>query len=154
MYPTLLLLHSFTRWAVLLLMVYSLYRAAVGLTKNRPFTKTDNGFRHWTATAAHIQLMIGMLLYTQSPLVASFWHDPPAAVHDLSLTFYGLIHLLLMVAAIVILTIGSAMAKRKSTDREKFRIMLIWFSIALLLIFIAIPWPFSPLSGRPYLRTF
>ncbi|SEK17739.1 hypothetical protein [Parapedobacter koreensis] len=154
MYPTLLLLHSFARWAVLILIVYSIYRAAAGLISNRPFAKTDNAFRHWTATAAHIQLMIGMLLYTQSPLVSSFWHHYRTAFHDLNLTFYGLIHSALMLAAIVLLTIGSAMAKRKPTDVEKFRTMLVWFSVALLIIFIAIPWPFSPLSGRPYLRTF
>ncbi|MFC7524106.1 hypothetical protein ACFQRK_09145 [Parapedobacter sp. GCM10030251] len=154
MYPTLLVLHSLFRWLVVACLLYSICRAAVGLISNRPFAEADNAFRHWTATVAHIQLMIGILLYTQSPLVASFWHHPKTAFYELNLTFYGVIHLLLMLAAIVLLTIGSAMAKRKTTDREKFRTMLIWFSIALILIFIAIPWPFSPLSGRPYLRTF
>lgn len=154
MYPALLLLHTFARWVVLILMVYTIYRAAVGLIRDRSFGTIDNAFRHWTATAAHLQLIIGMLLYTQSPLVASFWRHPTAALHDLNLTFYGLIHVALMLAAIVLLTIGSAMAKRKPTDREKFRTVLIWFTVALLLIFIAIPWPFSPLSERPYFRTY
>ncbi|MFC3197647.1 hypothetical protein ACFOET_08490 [Parapedobacter deserti] len=154
MYPTLLVLHSLFRWLVLACLLYSIYRAAVGLIRNRPFAKTDNAFRHWTATVAHIQLMIGILLYTQSPFVKSFWRHPQTAFQDLNLTFYGLFHLLLMLVAIVLLTIGSAMAKRKTADRQKFQTMLIWFSIALVLIFVAIPWPFSPLSGRPYLRTF
>jgi hypothetical protein len=30
--------------------------------------------------------------------------------------------------------------------------MLIWLSIALIIIFIAIPWPFSPFANRPYYR--
>jgi hypothetical protein len=59
-----------------------------------------------------------------------------------------------MFVAIVLITIGSAKAKRKSNDTQKFKTMLIWFSIALLIIFIAIPWPFSPLANRPYIRTF
>jgi len=58
-----------------------------------------------------------------------------------------------MLTAIVIITIGSALAKRKKTDKEKFKTMLVWFSAALLIIFIAIPWPFSPLANRPYIRT-
>ena len=154
MYPTLLILHSLIRWLVLVCLLYSVYRAAVGLVNNRPFTRTDNAFRHWTATVAHIQLMVGMLLYTKSPLVAAFWHHPQTGFHNLPLTFYSVIHFVLMLSALVVLTIGSAVAKRKKTDRDKFRTMLIWFSLALVLIFIAIPWPFSPLSGRPYLRSF
>ena len=154
MYSMLLSLHSLFRWLVLSFLVYSIYRAFMGYTKNKLFSKTDNAFRHWTATVAHIQLMIGIVLYTQSPVVKYFWTNTKTALQNLDLTFYGLIHLILMLTAIVVLTIGSALAKRKSTDKEKFRTMLVWFSIALIIIFIAIPWPSSPLVSRPYLRTF
>jgi hypothetical protein len=30
--------------------------------------------------------------------------------------------------------------------------MALWFTAALLLILVAIPWPFSPFAQRPYLR--
>jgi Kef-type K+ transport system membrane component KefB len=154
MYPTLVTLHSLVRWLVLVFIVCSIYRSMAGYINNKPFSKSDNAFRHWTATAAHLQLMIGIILYTQSPLVKYFWSDTRAALQSPDLTFFGIIHIVLMISAIVLLTIGSALAKRKPTDREKFRTMLVWFSLALLIIFIAIPWPFSPLSNRPYLRTF
>jgi hypothetical protein len=68
--------------------------------------------------------------------------------------FFGLIHITLMVLSVVLVTIGSALAKRKQTDREKFKTMLTWFSIVLLIIFIAIPWPFSPFANRNYFRTY
>jgi cytochrome c biogenesis factor len=154
MYSTLLLLHSLARWVVLVFIMYSIYRAFVGYTKNRTFSETDNAFRHWTATVAHIQLMIGMILYTQSPITKYYWKHSQIKLQDFEITFFGLIHIALMIIAIVLLTIGSAKAKRKQTDKEKFRTILIWFSIALIIFFIAIPWPFSPLSNRPYLRTF
>ena len=154
MYSILLILHSLTRWLVLVFLVYSIYRAFVGYANNKTFSKTDNAFRHWTATVAHIQLMIGMILYTQSPIVKYFWNETEIGLQNLDLTFFGLIHLILMLTAIVVLTIGSAKAKRKPTDKEKFKTMLVWFSIALLIIFIAIPWTFSPLSSRPSFRTF
>jgi hypothetical protein len=95
-----------------------------------------------------------MILYTQSPIIKYFWNDFKQASTSLDTVFFGLIHLILMLIAIVILTIGSALAKRQETDEQKFRTMLVWFSIALLLIFVAIPWPFSPLANRPLLRTF
>ena len=154
MYSYLLPAHAMVRWLVLFFIIYSIYRAWVGFAQNKPFSKTDNAFRHWTATVAHIQLMIGIILYTQSPIVKYSWVDTKTGIQNLDLTYYGMIHLVLMLTAIVLLTIGSALAKRRLTDKEKFRTMLVWFSVALIIIFIAIPWPFSPLSTRPYLRTF
>ncbi len=154
MYSTLLSLHSLIRWLVVVFLVYTLYRAFVGYTRNKTFSKADNAFRHWTATVAHIQLMIGIILYTQSPIVKHFWTDTKTASQNLELTFYGLLHIVFMLTAIVAVTIGSALAKRRSTDKEKFKTLLVWFFIALILIFIAIPWTFSPLSARPNFRTF
>ncbi|MBN9292642.1 MAG: hypothetical protein J0G96_01535 [Flavobacteriia bacterium] len=154
MYSALLALHALIRWLVLAFLLYSIYRAFIGYAKNGIFSKTDNAFRHWTATVAHIQLMVGIIIYTQSPIVKYFWADPKTALQSPDLTFYGLIHIFLMLAAIVVLTIGSALAKRRTADKEKFRTMLVWFSIALIIIFIAIPWTFSPLSSRPNFRTF
>lgn len=154
MYSTLLVFHSLIRWLVLAILVYSIYRAFVGYLNDKPFSKTDNAFRHWTATIAHIQLMIGIILYTQSPTVKYFWRKTETDLQNLDLTFYGIIHIFLMLTAIVLLTIGSALAKRQPTDKEKFKTMLVWFSIALIIIFIAVPWTFSPLSSRPNFRTF
>lgn len=152
MYTVLLFLHSIVRWLVLISLLYAVYRALRGYSARKPFSGADNAARHWTATFAHIQLLVGITLYTQSPVIKYFWKNFKTAVQQKDMAFFGLAHLLLMLTAIVLLTIGSAMAKRKSTDREKFRTMLIWFSIALLLILAAIPWPFSPFASRPYIR--
>lgn len=149
----LLFFHSLCRWLVLTALLYAIFRAWTGYTKSRPFTSTDNLARHWTATIAHIQLLIGMTLYMQSPIIKYFWRNYDVAIHQPEVSFFGLIHLSLMLIAIIILTIGSASAKRKETDKEKFGTMLIWFVIALIIIFIAIPWPFSPLANRTYFRT-
>ena len=119
---------------------------------NAQFSKTDNAVRHWTATIAHIQLVVGIVLYTQSPIIKYFWQNFKEAIRNLDTAFFGLLHIILMLTAIVLITIGSALSKRKTTDKEKFKTMLVWFLISLLIIFIAIPWPFSPLANRPYFR--
>lgn len=154
MFSTLLTLHSITRWIVLVFLLYSIYRALVGYTTNKAFSKIDNAFRHWTTTFAHIQLMIGMTLYTQSAIVKYFWSNTKLAIRNLDLTFYSLIHIILMTTAIVLLTIGSAITKKQTNDKDKFKTMFVWFSIVLIIIFISIPWPFSPLSSRPNFRIF
>lgn len=148
----LLVLHSLLRWLVLISLLLAIYTAYKGWRNNTAFTKRDNTVRHWTATIAHIQLTVGFILYFKSPVTAWFWKNFSVAVHQADAAFFGLIHFVLMLTAITILTIGSAMAKRKATDHEKFKTMLLWFSIALLIILIAIPWPFSPLANRPYIR--
>ena len=152
MYPILISLHNTIRWLVLASLLVALYKAYTGYVSNSAFTKTDNAVRHWTATIAHIQLMVGMVLYFQSPVVSHFLVNFSEQINNLHLAFFGLIHSSLMLSAIVLITIGSAKAKRNATDSEKFKTMLIWFAVALLVIFIAIPWPFSPFASRPYFR--
>lgn len=152
MYHILIVLHSYVRWFVLLSLGIALYKAFRGYFSNRSFTKSDNAVRHWTATTAHIQLMLGMTLYFQSPLIKYFFKNRSIVRENIEYLFFGMIHSTLMLVAIVIVTIGSAMAKRREIDKDKFRTMLVWYSIALFIIFIAIPWPFSPFANRPYIR--
>ncbi len=154
MYSNLLIAHSFVRWLVVVLLIVSIVRAYLGYSRKSPFTKRDNALRHWTATSAHIQLVIGILLYIKSPLIQYFWANFGEAKSQPEMLFFGMIHFALMLTAVIIVTIGSAMAKRKVTDRARFLTMLGWFGFAFILIFIAIPWPFSPLANRPFFRPF
>lgn len=153
MYPTLLFLHAIFRWLVLLSLIYALVRAIQGYRSGRSFTKTDDSIRHWTATIAHVQLLIGIILYTQSPLV-SYYFGTSRKEELAEPFFFSIIHIALMLLAIVGITLGSSIAKRKTTANGKFGTQVVWFALALLLIFIAIPWPFSPLASRPYFRSF
>lgn len=150
MYHILIVLHSYVRWIVLLSMIIAVYKAFSGFISDKVFTKSDNAVRHWTATFAHMQLMIGMILYFQSPVIKYFLQNAGSAGAEYS--FFGMIHSTLMLVAVIVITIGSAMAKRKETDKAKFKTMLLWYSLALVIIFVAIPWPFSPFANRPYIR--
>lgn len=152
MYSTLIFLHSLTRWLVVISLLIAIYRGYAGFKFHRKFTATDNAVRHWTATIAHVQLIIGILVYTQSPAIRYFWKHTREALQNRDITFYSLIHASVMLLAIVLVTIGSAKAKRMQTDADKFRTMFLWFFIAFILIFLTVPWPFSPLSNRPFFR--
>jgi len=154
MYSTLLSLHSLMRWLVLASLIIALVVAYSGWFSKRKFSKFDNAVRHWTATIAHIQLVIGLWLYFVSPIINYFLRSYKDAVHQREIRFFGMEHSLMMITAIVIITIGSAKAKCKQTDTEKFKTTAIWFSLALLIILTMIPWTFSPLASRPYFRQF
>lgn len=154
MYNTLLALHSLTRWLVLVSLVFAIFCSYFGWLLNRPYLKFDNSVRHVTATIAHIQLVLGIWLYFISPITSYFLHHFNTAVHERTIRFFGMEHVTMMLIGITVITIGSAKAKRKNTDREKFKTMAVWFTIALLIILSSIPWSFSPLISRPNFRPF
>ncbi len=154
MYSTLLALHSLTRWLVLISLLYSIYRAYNGWSSNRSFSNYDNALRHWTATIAHVQLTLGLLLYYISPVVGYFLTNFKEAVHEREIRFFGMEHSLMMLIGIIVITIGSVKTKRMPSDQEKFKTMAICFSIGLFIILTSIPWSFSPLVSRPNFRTF
>lgn len=153
MYNYILTLHSFGRWLVLISLIISIIVAFTGLRKKWRFTGLINTWRHGTATIAHIQLLLGMFLYFQSPVVRyAIPDDPRHWVNEH--TYFRYLHIALMLIAVIVITIGSAKAKRAQEHRAKFRTMLVWFLAGLLLLLIAVPWPFSPLAGRPLLRSY
>lgn len=154
MYPIILALHSAVRWLVLLSLIIALFRGYRGWRAKLNFGNLDNSIRYWTVTIAHIQLVLGLTLYFISPITNYFIGHFSDAVHQREIRFFGMEHSIVMLAAIVCITIGSAKAKRKKTSHEKFRIIVIWISIALVLILSSIPWAFSPLTSRPHFRPF
>ncbi|WP_261387432.1 hypothetical protein [Chitinophaga pinensis] len=94
-----------------------------------------------------------MTVYILSPLLRMKISGAQGASFS-EYTFFRYVHISLMILAIVLITIGSAKAKRIAGDQEKYKTILKWFLTALVILIIAIPWPFSPLAQRPLLRFF
>ena len=154
MHQTLLILHSINRWLVLASLFYTIGTALSGLRSGRAFSGADNTVRHVTATISHIQLLLGLSLYMISPVVKFDVTESVGTGLVSEHTFFRLIHIAFMAIAVVVITIGSARAKRVGSEKEKFRTMFVWFGVALLIVLAAVPWPFSPLANRPYFRSF
>ncbi|SDL65279.1 hypothetical protein SAMN05421823_107163 [Catalinimonas alkaloidigena] len=154
MYSILLTLHSFVRWLVLISLLLAIVRGYRGWLAHQPFSRRDNALRHWTATVAHVQLILGIGLYFISPLVAYFLDHFQAAMQQREIRFFGMEHSSMMLLGIVLITVGSMRAKRAATDRQRFKTMALWYTAGLLVILSSIPWAFSPLVSRPWFRTF
>jgi uncharacterized membrane protein SirB2 len=154
MYSNILALHSLLRWLVLVSLVFALFRAFRGWSSAASFTRADEMARITAASTAQIQLFIGVWLYYISPLTTLFLHHYKTTVHERPVRFFGMEHSTMMLTAIVFITFGAEIAKRKATDKQKFKSIAIWFSLALLTILINIPWPFSPMAVRPLFRPF
>jgi hypothetical protein len=134
--------HSGLRWVVFVLILIAIYNALTKKGKSN-FTSADARVNSLTTMFTHIQFILGLILYFISPKVifAAGW------MKDASTRFYGMEHIVMMLLAVVLITIGSAKSKRAQTDEAKFKSTLLFFSMALIVIFAAIPWPFRNLGG-------
>jgi ABC-type Na+ efflux pump permease subunit len=151
-YPIVLLLHNALRWLVLGSLLAALISSYAGWLRLRPYRSSDQTLRVVATSIAHTQLLIGFYLYVISPIVKYYWSFKPSFRESPEFPFFGLIHISLMFTAIIVMTVGSSKAKRQPTAQQKFKTTAIYFTLALLLILVAIPWPFSPLAMRPWIR--
>jgi hypothetical protein len=129
--------HSGLRWVALILLLVAIFNA-LGGRKKRSYEKKDKMINLFAMVFLHIQLLIGLVLYFTSPKVtfASGWMKAPMA------RFFGLEHILLMVIAIAIVTIGRKKAEHTADLSKRHQKIALWYTIGLLLILAAIPWPF------------
>ena len=154
MYNTILTLHSLFRWLLLAILLIALFIAYRGWWTGNAFSAADNRLRMIMASVAHVQLILGLWLYFISPVIDYFLHHYKDAVHMRQIRFFGMEHSLMMLIAIIIITIGSVVTKKKNTGKAKFKTMAIWFTVGLIVILMNVPWPFSPMVARPWFRMF
>ncbi|CCG98856.1 hypothetical protein FAES_0845 [Fibrella aestuarina BUZ 2] len=152
LYQIALVIHNALRWLVLFSLLGTLVSAFSGLINRRFYTKADQIIRVMATSIAHTQLLIGFYLYAISPIIRYYWREKPSFAEAAAFPFFALIHISLMLTAVVLMTIGSSKAKRQTDARQQFKTTALYFTIGLVLILAAIPWPFSPLAARPWVR--
>lgn len=146
MYELILPIHSLLRYAVFLMVVFVSIKSLLGWLNKSPYTKADDKLALFAMIATHLQLTIGVILYFISPNV-DFSHFGEA-MKDPVRRFWLVEHNTMMVAAILLITLGRTMSK-KAPEEAKHRKAAIFFGIALLILLYAVPWPFSKVP-RPW----
>jgi len=149
-YNFLLHLHSIGRWVVLLLLLFAIFNHL--LAGNRPYIRTDAKTGTILTIVADIMLLVGIVLWIAGPWGYKLVEQNGgfgAVMKDPTLRFYVVEHLVGMLIAIILIHIGKAQSRKPIGDRAKHRRSLIFYSLALLLILISIPWPFREIGvGR------
>ena len=127
--------HSGLRWLVLGLLIYAIYNA---LSSKTSYEKRDKMINLFAMISLHIQLVLGLILYYTSGNVSfdSGW------MKNAVTRFYGMEHLLGMLLAIIVVTVGRKMAEKQESPEQKNKKILGWYTIGLVLILASIPWPF------------
>lgn len=143
MYEILKSAHSGLRWLVLLALIVAIVNS-FGKTKGGvTYTNKDKKKALFGLIFTHLQFLIGLVLYFISPKVVFAASSMKAAIPR----FYLVEHMSMMLIAAVLITIGYSRAKRINMDGKKFKSILIYYAIGLLIILAAIPWPFRNLGG-------
>ena len=152
MYAIVLLLHSWLRWAVLLLCLVALVRAIDGMRTRRAWDAGDERVTKLFVIALDLQMLIGLVLYFLfSPLTKAALSDFAGAMRDPILRYWAVEHPFGMVVAIALVHVGRARARRAADAALKHRRTAVFFILALIAMLAAIPWPGTP-NARPLLR--
>lgn len=151
MYEITLLLHSYTRWIVLIVSLYTLFIVWRGFLQKREWTKTETIVSRVFVWAFTLQFILGVILFFIPDGLAQtalkiMGQDFGTAMQTRDLRFFGMEHPLQMLIALAIIHIGAARARKSNPSATQFRWAVISFTLATLLILIGIPW------WRPLLR--
>jgi hypothetical protein len=136
MYDFIQKFHSGWAYLALLLLVFAVVNAFMGMSSKREFTAKDRKIALFGLIGAHIQLLVGLILYFVSPL----GHALLGEMKDADARLTSLEHPLINIIAIVLITIGWSKHKKAENGTAKFKSIAVFFGIGLLLILSRIPW--------------
>jgi len=139
MYEILKHTHSGLRWVALILILLAIYNSITA----KEFGKRQKLINLFSMVSLHTQLILGLVLYFNSPLVRFYqgW------MKDAEDRFYGMEHLAGMVIAIALITVGYVKSKKGTTPAEIYKPIKLFYIIGLILILASIPWPFRANLG-------
>ncbi len=130
--------HSGLRYVILALLLVAIFNAIANL-KSGKYEKKDKMINLFTMIFLHIQLLIGLVLYFTSDKVQFV----EGMMADASLRFFDVEHISLMILGILLITLGRKKAEKNPLPEMKHKLILRYYVLGLILIFIAIPWPFT-----------
>ena len=137
-------LHSLNRWVVLVLAIWALVVVVRGWAGKREWRPADAQPGRWFAIAASIQLVLGLLFYVlpgSTPWAA--YANMANAMRDPNIRYFLVEHSVLMIAAVAFAHAGTGAFKRAIPALAKYRRATIFYALSLIVMLIAIPWPFS-----------
>ncbi|MBK6829502.1 MAG: cytochrome B [Flavobacteriales bacterium] len=127
--------HSLLRYAVLLTLLYAFAVNLRGVLQQRPILTGERAVTILAMVLCHVQLGVGGILYAMDYQMIDKMADPYRR-------FWKFEHIGMMVLAIALITVGRMLSKRATDERTKQMRIVVFYGIGLLLILVAVPWPF------------
>jgi len=141
MYETVKFLHSYWAYLFLLLLVVSTFNALIKYFGNKEFAAFDFRVSLFTLIVTHIQLLLGIVLFFAADYISLIGEMGMGEIMKNSLLRSNIIeHPLTMIISVILITAGYSKHKKKLTSKPKFKILSIFYTIALILVLAKIPW--------------
>ena len=151
MYNGLLHLHNLLRWVILLFLLIALFRHLSGMSGKKAFTSGDRKTGLFLMIAAHITLVVGLYQWFAGnwgyEKIASLGFS--GVMKDPASRFFAIEHMVGMLIAIILITIGRGVSKKNLPDTVKHRKSFWYYLVALIIILVSVPWPFREVVARP-----
>ncbi len=152
MYLAVLTIHNVLRWFVILFGLMAAIGGFVGWLGKRPWGRGDNRAGMLFTMVLDLQFLVGALLYfVLSPITRGALGNMAGAMGNAVTRYFAVEHVALMVLAVVVAHVTRSRTRRAAGEVARHRTAAIGFSLSMLLILAAIPWPFLQV-GRPLLR--
>lgn len=142
MYSTIQSIHSYWAYLVLFVVLIATINAIAGNVSKKEFLPKDAKLSLYALIATHIQFLIGIILFFVSPLgLTNIQNSGMGTVMKDSVSrLYAVEHPLMMLLAVIFITIGYSSHKKKALASGKFKSIMIFYLIALVLMLSRIPW--------------
>lgn len=135
-------IHSYWAYLVLAVIIIATANSIIGFVTKREFGAKDFRLALFALIVTHLQLVIGLITYFVSDKVQ--WANDELNMKDImgnaDLRLIHVEHPITMIIAIVLLTIGYSKHKKKLVSTPKFKILSIFYTLALLAVLSRIPW--------------
>ncbi|MEH6406030.1 MAG: hypothetical protein V7767_02025 [Leeuwenhoekiella sp.] len=142
MYNTIQFVHSYWAYLALIVLTITAVNSLIGYFGKKEYGAKDMRLALFTLIVAHIQFLIGLVLYFVSPLGAKAIArvGMSEAMKDPNLGLFVVEHPLVMIITIVLITVGYSKHKKKLTSTPKFKLLAIFYTLALIAMLSRIPW--------------
>jgi uncharacterized membrane protein len=148
MYDVILPLHSVIRWIVVVAALLTVARGIRGWLGQKAWTSQDTRLGLIFTIVFDVQVLLGIILVFVSPSVRIGFADFGSAMGDPELRYWLVEHIPLMLVALALAHVGRSLTRKGTEPGPKHRAATIWFGLAILVVLVAIPWPFLA-YGRP-----
>jgi quinol-cytochrome oxidoreductase complex cytochrome b subunit len=152
MYETLLILHSWGRAALVVMLVVMLARHLRAWLGEKPYRASDRVGGLVLTILADVQIVVGLLLYfAYSPTVKLARQNFGESMQDPEKRYWLVEHLTTMLLAIVAIHVGKILAVRSKREVARHMWATIGYGLGLALLVWMSPWPSSAIA-RDWLR--
>jgi hypothetical protein len=140
-YKAMLHLHNLTWWIILISGLWAIFRVWRGYLAQSAWTRHERLAGLVFSSALATQLLFGLTLYFQSPVVRPLFTGGATGSERFAAAFFGMMHPLTMFTAVVLGQAGFSVSKRLSDERRKYRVAVLCYTAALVVLLLAVPWP-------------